>query len=48
MQIDLALTLTFLCVLAMLVFGVLPLLYVREWWRERGRSHVSRLSLIHI
>tara|TARA_Y100000593_G_C4226488_1_gene294751 strand:+ start:240 stop:749 length:510 start_codon:yes stop_codon:yes gene_type:complete len=27
-----------------MVFGVVPLLYIREWWRERGRSHVARDS----
>lgn len=35
-------TLLLLGLFAILAFGVIPLLYVREWWRERGRSHVSR------
>lgn len=37
---EMSLSLVYL--LATLVFGLLPLLFVREWWIERGRSHVSR------
>ena len=31
---------------ALACFGVLPLLFVRAWWRERGQSHVMRDSRV--